>query len=511
MTSFNEIDAATIGGSEGTTEAPVILNPAVEGSPVAGTGGTASVSADIYVFGAGVTVSSVTATLTPESGTPIDITLSAASGNTYSGSHTFPEYTSGSPYIYNVSILATDSNGATSTYVTSSFNITQAPEYCGDGAVNGSETCDDGADNGQPNYCNAMCDGNTASVCGNSVTESGETCDDGNTTTETCTYGQTGCTVCNATCQSIAGATSYCGDSTTDTSNGEACDAGASNTDTPCTPGYGSSCDYCTTSCLSQNVQGGYCGDGLVNGTEACDDGNTDTGDGCDASCLLEIPTVCGDGVTEGSEACDDGASNGAFGKCNTNCSASCTGTLLFSDNFDDGNYDGWTVADGSFTVTDGRLVPTGMSSELEKSFTPTQYQAIGVMVDMSTSWMSTEFKIENDTGGGITYGYSDMGVPLIGAYGGSGAGTEGVPGTINFGEWYTFSFVYYNGFADFYLNGEIASAGSDVSFHITGNFNLNKIILHDLPDEGAGYDNVKIYDISAEVGAGVCNLPSGS
>ncbi len=97
---------------------------------------------------------------------------------------------------------------------------------CGNGTTEQGETCDDGSNNGQPNYCNATCDGTTTSVCGNSVTESGETCDDGNTVTETCTYGQTSCDVCNATCQTASGTVSFCGYSTTDTSNGETCDDG---------------------------------------------------------------------------------------------------------------------------------------------------------------------------------------------------------------------------------------------------------------------------------------------
>jgi fibro-slime domain-containing protein len=64
------------------------------------------------------------------------------------------------------------------------------------------------------------------------------------------------------------------------------------------------------------------CGDGVINGTEQCDDGNTRPGDGCSASCRLEpgfacvdgtaVPssvchkTTCGDGVKEGFEQCDD-------------------------------------------------------------------------------------------------------------------------------------------------------------------------------------------------------------
>ncbi|HZU83248.1 MAG TPA: DUF4215 domain-containing protein [Polyangiaceae bacterium] len=65
------------------------------------------------------------------------------------------------------------------------------------------------------------------------------------------------------------------------------------------------------------------CGDGVINGNEQCDDGNTTPLDGCSASCRLEpgfacavrstVPnsvchaTTCGDGHKEGFEQCDDG------------------------------------------------------------------------------------------------------------------------------------------------------------------------------------------------------------
>lgn len=85
----------------------------------------------------------------------------------------------------------------------------------------------------------------TSAVCGNGTVETGEQCDDGNTTTEACTYGQTSCTVCNASCQNVSGSTSYCGDSTTDSGNGE-----------------------------------------------QCDDGNTTSGDGCSSTCQNEISKI---------------------------------------------------------------------------------------------------------------------------------------------------------------------------------------------------------------------------
>ncbi len=63
---------------------------------------------------------------------------------------------------------------------------------------------------------------------------------------------------------------------------------------------------------------GEVCGDGERGITEACDDGNVEASDGCDAQCGVEplyrcpvpglpcIPIVCGDGKVESPETCDD-------------------------------------------------------------------------------------------------------------------------------------------------------------------------------------------------------------
>jgi cysteine-rich repeat protein len=70
------------------------------------------------------------------------------------------------------------------------------------------------------------------------MVQSPEQCDDGNTITETCAYGLKSCTVCNSTCQLVAGAVSYCGDGATQSTSGEQCDDG--NT---------SNLDLCSTAC----------------------------------------------------------------------------------------------------------------------------------------------------------------------------------------------------------------------------------------------------------------------
>lgn len=48
------------------------------------------------------------------------------------------------------------------------------------------------------------------------------------------------------------------------------------------------------------------CGNGAVEGTEACDDGNTTGGDYCSADCS-HVTGYCGDGVLQTNESCDDG------------------------------------------------------------------------------------------------------------------------------------------------------------------------------------------------------------
>ena len=176
-----------------------------------------------------------------------------------------------------------------------------------------------------------------------------EACDDGNTVTESCAYGETACTVCDATCNEVPGATSFCGDDVTDTANGETCDtAGESLTcDDDCTAVEcgdgtinatagedcedgalgGATCqsegfftgDLACTSCQFQYAACSNCGDGAVQTAEGeqCDDGGESAN--CNADCTV---SACGDGVlniTDG-EACDEGTDNTNEGNCTLAC-----------------------------------------------------------------------------------------------------------------------------------------------------------------------------------------------
>lgn len=63
-----------------------------------------------------------------------------------------------------------------------------------------------------------------------------------------------------------------------------------------------------------------FCGDGVTDPGEACDDANQTDTDSCLAGC---VAATCGDGVVwAGMEACDDGVNDGAYGGCNAGCGA---------------------------------------------------------------------------------------------------------------------------------------------------------------------------------------------
>lgn len=237
-----------------------------------------------------------------------------------------------------------------------------APE-CGDGELEGDEVCDDGND-AEGDGCAADC----ASVeenfacgrpgtpcvrvvtCGNARIEGDETCDDRNTVAgdgcdATCQR-ETGwvCPTVGAACRAAG-----CGDGLVagfeSCDDGGQCNGGAESActaDEDCTTaGDGDSCeprpgDGCDVGC---QLEDGFacptpgdacvattCGDGVVEGTEDCDDGNSLIGDGCTPFCTREpdctdgtCTAVCGDEVVFAPETCDDGNVVSGDG-----CSASC-------------------------------------------------------------------------------------------------------------------------------------------------------------------------------------------
>lgn len=141
-----------------------------------------------------------------------------------------------------------------------------------------------------------------AAGCGNGVVEGSEACDQGASNSDTAAD------ACRSDCT-----LPRCGDGVVD--GAETCDQGSANSDT--------AADACRTHC-----QPARCGDGVQDTAEACDNGvaNSDeTADACRRTCVL---SRCGDGVVDTGEVCDQGAdnSNARAGACKTTCTWSTCG-----------------------------------------------------------------------------------------------------------------------------------------------------------------------------------------
>ncbi|APR78590.1 Multiple EGF-like-domain protein 3 precursor [Minicystis rosea] len=207
-------------------------------------------------------------------------------------------------------------------------------------------------------------------ACGNGKVEGTEECDDGNLTSDD------GCNNdCSFTCIAGNPTRDHCDDG--NACNGiETCGA-----DHACAPGtalnQGDACDT-DRICVGGNCVDGSCGDGITSGTEECDDGNAQSGDGCEAGCTFSclstdpkrncastdpcvnngtcddvthtctasaplsngascgtgqicvnggcVAQQCGDGIPSTGEACDFGtAGNLAGSGCEPTCAFSCT------------------------------------------------------------------------------------------------------------------------------------------------------------------------------------------
>ncbi|MDP4007611.1 MAG: DUF4215 domain-containing protein [Candidatus Peregrinibacteria bacterium] len=210
-------------------------------------------------------------------------------------------------------------------YMAQMFNIqldsnSICNEFCGDGYLEDPEECEDGNIVGGDGCSSTCIDESAGAVCGNYIQEIGEGCDDGNNNSgdgcsASCTDEDQIIYLDDPTCEEVfeifedilnidiyaAGFCNtnpaYCGNGTWDIGQ-EECDP----TDTSDVPYY----LYCTNFCEFEPV--GWCGDGIHDPGEECDDGNFQDGDGCNEWCEYEFePGTCGDGLWSLGEECDPG------------------------------------------------------------------------------------------------------------------------------------------------------------------------------------------------------------
>ena len=225
---------------------------------------------------------------------------------------------------------------------------------CGDGVVQDPESCDDGARNGSYGRCNVSCTG-LADRCGDGVRQGPEVCDEGENNGQ---YNH-----CAWDCRSNPG--TFCGDGI---KNGtEACDGerGVSAVEglAVCVPnaqGFPTARN-CQADCSwSACVATGFCGNGIREGREACDDGNAVNTDGCiiilgegDLSRTC-VAARCGDGFTRaGVELCDAGRDNGipcapGYGISCNYCTNLCNPATVSGGTCGDGRVSGPEVCDGN-------------------------------------------------------------------------------------------------------------------------------------------------------------------
>ena len=181
--------------------------------------------------------------------------------------------------------------------------------------------------------------------CGDGKLDNGEGCDDGNTDRDDQgnTTPEDGC---NHLCQLEAGW--LCPTPGQPCVDQRVCGNGKLTSDEACDDGNTNDGDGCSADC--KTVEDGYqcrqqgkpcvplCGDGKKIGSETCDDGNNTSGDGCSSTCQKEpgadcpevgkpcVVAECGNGKTETGELCDAGKDkNGLFYGDGKGCSKTCT------------------------------------------------------------------------------------------------------------------------------------------------------------------------------------------
>jgi cysteine-rich repeat protein len=145
------------------------------------------------------------------------------------------------------------------------------------------------------------------------------------------------------------------------------------------------------------------CGDGILDGGEQCDDGNTADGDCCDSACQFEAAASdCGDGLCEAG-TCDGAGSCVGGGTPRTNCRGSLKSLLLIKNSASDDNKDKLVFKwiKGEATTLEDFGVPTGTTTYALCLYAGTT--AVSAVVPPSLSFWSPTgtkgFKYKDKTG----------------------------------------------------------------------------------------------------------------
>lgn len=174
---------------------------------------------------------------------------------------------------------------------------------CGDGIKTPNEACDDGNTN-SGDGCSTTCtveasyncsntSTSTPSVCtkqcGNDVLNSGEACDDGNTTSGD---------GCSSACAVESGYTCSGSACCKWVADNNSCNCSTGKKVDVCKTNEGTDCSICTSAgnnvdCTAAQISTCDCGNGVLDTGETCDDGNTTSGDGCSAACVVETNYKC--------------------------------------------------------------------------------------------------------------------------------------------------------------------------------------------------------------------------
>ena len=183
---------------------------------------------------------------------------------------------------------------------------------------------------------------------------------------------------------------------------GPGCGDGTRTAPEQCDDGNTRVGDGCDATCMLELSS--RCGDGVVDRTmgEQCDDGGTAPGDGCDAVCRLEAPVTCGNGAWEiaAGEECDDGNTRSGDG-----CDAACqlepssplcgNGTTDPGERCDDGNTNGGDACNPTCNLTDTVTTFAGSSGTIGRADgtgTAASFTSSGVLTtDAQYLWMAEQ------------------------------------------------------------------------------------------------------------------------